>query len=694
MRSRGLLLRVRTALRRVVGRLVLASVALALAVPAPVAATTGRTDGDAPARVTAAPLPAPRGTTTLVSKSRDGGFPDGRSDGPAISGDGRWVAFASTAPDIVRGDTNGTSDVFLVDRTGGRTIRLPVLRGMVPRDGFAAQPAISADGRVVAFTYQPPPSDLAGPRPSQVLAYDRATGTSTLVSPSPQGSPGTGASEPAVSADGRYVAFTQNWGWIGSPNDAVVRFDRREARSVVVSKARNGRTVSGTSITPSISGDGSLVAFASDGGRQLVAETVGPGFQVFVRDLDANTTRLVSAARDGGAANGASGDPAISRDGRYVAFASAATNLAGGPGAGSAGLFRRDLRTGRTIMVSLTPDGTASRGSSLGPSIGPNGNMVAFTSSSTDLAPTGGQAGPSALDSPRVTDVYLRDIAAGETVLISVTVDGRASQQDGNRSESPALAGNGRYVAFASDSPRLVDGDTGRRSDVFLRDLPPVPTLTPSVLDLGARAVGLKSAPGAVVLSNTGWSPLTVKSAVVTGAHRKDFTVVSDGCAKRVLKRNQACTVSVVFRPVRKGKRSATLAIADSYTGSPRTASLRGSGSQAVLTLDPPVGPPGIVTIVEGAGFPSGSTVRLHWSEGITPQLDDVVADAVGSFRVPVLVFHNDVTGRRDLVAESVAGDAFPGVEAEMDVVAPSAIPPTFARLRIVDLPFMLVFRR
>jgi hypothetical protein len=248
-------------------------------------------------------------------------------------------------------------------------------------------------------------------------------------------------------------------------------------------------------------------------------------------------------------------------------------------------------------------------------------------------------------------------------------------------------------VAFTSNSPRIVGGDPNKTYDVFLRDLPPVPVLTPVSLDLGAGAVGTTSAPGAATLANAGWSRLAVTGSSIGGGDKKDFRIVLDGCKDRVLRRNEACSVSVVFSPTAKGTRTATLAIADNHTGSPRTVRLRGQASQARLKLDPEIGPPGIVTVATGTGFPPGSLVSLRWSEGMTPTMADVTADEKGRFSVQVLVFHNDRTGPRDLIAESATGSGFPPTTAEMLVVKPTTVPPMFAQLRIVDLPIVLVMR-
>lgn len=683
-----------------------------LLVPVSVAGA-GRQGSSTPGggRITAAPVTVPPGRTSLVSKNRKGGYPNGSSLGPVVSADARFVAFASSATNLVAGDDNGTQDVFLVDRETGDTIRLPVMQGPVPTGGSASEPSISADGRVVAFTFQPPPGASVA-LGSIVVAYDRMTGSTTTVSTVVRGSLSASARQPSVAADGRFVAFTSNADLVGEGEavDDVFRYDRETGVMAIVSVNRDGRRIAGQAASPSISGDGNVVAFVSDAGRSVTFEDPGAGSQIYARDMAAKRTERVSMAAGGRAANGAASDPAISGDGRYVAFASRATNLASGPGAGAPGLFRRDRQTGTTILVSLTPRGTAAQGASGQPSITLDGSVVAFTSASQDLV-AARSGGVMLAASRQPADVFVRDITAGETVLVSVTLDGGSTFGAGSRSHSPAVAGGGRYVAFASDSPRMAKGDRGTFTDVFLRDRvpvppvpaatpppqtakPPAPTITPPELDLGSLALGAAGAPGAAVLTNAGGSPLRVIGASITGVQASSFSIVMDGCADRVLAPGEGCSVSVVFMPDGEGDRSARLEIADAYAGSPRTVRLLGRVSRGMVTLDPPIGPPGMVVVAIGSGFPAGIGINLAWSDGITPDLGEIVTDANGGFRVGVLVFHNDVTGIRDLLVEPADGTALPPTRARMRVTQATVVPPGFWMIRRpAGVPPWLLFR-
>ena len=229
---------------------------------------------------TGAPLPAPPGTTSLVSYRFGGSAGAGPAGGGpsaqvSISADGRYVAFTSNAPDLVTGDTNGALDVFVLDRSTRRMTRLGLPGGVpVPPGGSAQQPSISADGRIVAYTYQPPSSFTAVALGSLVLAWDRTTGAVEVVSKNTAGNNAPGSRQPSVSADGRYVAFVSDnasvAGRDGNGKPDVFRYDRTAKQTVLISARADGiSTPSGTSNDPSISADGNLVAFASDAGGTI-----------------------------------------------------------------------------------------------------------------------------------------------------------------------------------------------------------------------------------------------------------------------------------------------------------------------------------------------------------------------------------------------------------------------------------------
>ena len=185
-----------------------------------------------------------------------------------------------------------------------------------------------------------------------------------MVSRNSKGSPAGGSREPSVSANGRFVAFTSdNQDIVAGDNDNadVFRYDRRTRQTRPISVGFSGNLTSSTNSAPSISADGNLVAFVSDGGDVIVPTNTGNGTQVYLRDVRAGTTEQVSVAV-AGPPNGPSGAPAISGDGNAIAFESAATNIARNDGNGAPDVFLRDRRAGTTVLVSATPDGQSGGG--------------------------------------------------------------------------------------------------------------------------------------------------------------------------------------------------------------------------------------------------------------------------------------------------------------------------------------------
>ena len=259
---------VRAALRHVTRRVAAVALGLALIIPAPSTApvvasaapgggpppvATPSSVGPAPVAgppVVAAPPVVPlQARTTLVSRTGTGDFPDNRSVTPSISADGRYVAYSSFATDIRPPKAGAASPaIFVYDTVARTTIRLPNPPSLRP-GGTAIDPSISGKGEVVAFTYQEPFDDSGANKGPWVVAWTRATNRTTIVSRTPQGAPVAGATEPSVSANARFVAYTARNADIvpRGGNDAnVVRYDLRSHRTVVVSIGQRGSVSPGT----------------------------------------------------------------------------------------------------------------------------------------------------------------------------------------------------------------------------------------------------------------------------------------------------------------------------------------------------------------------------------------------------------------------------------------------------------------
>lgn len=362
-----------------------------------------------------------RGFTELISvgTSQSGGRPptNGISLNPSISDDGRFVAFASDSTTFagatVAADTNNARDVFLRDRRG-RTTRVSVTQALGQTNGASDNPDISGDGMAAAF----------------------ATVATNM-----------GADANAV-AD-VYIYFQDPIFGFGS----VFR----------VSEDENGVEPDGPSNRPSVSFDGRYVAFESSATNLHPDDTAGNS-DVFVKDLLTGTVSICSLASDGSGSDGDSGLPAISPDGRLVAFVSNATNLVDDDFNDLADVFVHDLQDGTTERVSLSTagdEGDADSGvltvfPNLGrPSISADGNVVAFISDASSLDPDDGNG---------VTDVFIRRRAEGTTDRVSVTTGGLEGDL---ASLSASISADASTVGFTSNATNLIFDDTNGALDVF-----------------------------------------------------------------------------------------------------------------------------------------------------------------------------------------------------------------------------------
>lgn len=339
------------------------------------------------------------GTTELISKSSSGAMGNGGSTQPSISSDGQTVAFHSYASNLVAGDTNGHSDVFVHDVRTGTTSRASVTSAgsqvthTGPGTNPTGPPSISANGRYVGFSSSAVGLAAGDDTSTQPKAYlhDRTAGTTEVVSRNTVNAvvgvlPGSAVSP---SADGQRVAFYSGAevvpGDLNSDPDVFIR-NRGAGTTVQVSAGEDG------SSQFTMSADGNVVAFhsTSDG---LVPGTTHALGDLFVHDFAKGTTERINVASNGTAANGRSLRPALSADGRYVAFVSDATNLVPGDTNGSRDVFRHDRQTRTTVRASVNHRGaqsTDSRGAAT-PSISGDGQHVAFESYDRSLTPAGTQ---------------------------------------------------------------------------------------------------------------------------------------------------------------------------------------------------------------------------------------------------------------------------------------------------------------
>jgi len=399
------------------------------------------------------------------------------------------VAFKSFATDLVAGGTNGNGHIFVRDRQTGITTIVSVHSDGTEGDHDSNFPSISADGRYVAFQSQADnliDGDTNLFFLSDILVHDRQTGITSLVSVDWTGAQGDGpSSSPSISADGRYVAFESEADLVAGDTsffDIFVR-DLQTGATTLVSVDSTGNQANGNSYSPAISGDGRYVAFESFATDLMAGGTNGNG-HIFVRDRQTGITTIVSVHLDGTEGDHDSNFPSISADGRYVAFQSQADNLVDGDANlfPSSDIFVHDLQTGTTTLVSVDSTGIQGTGDSSSPSISADGRYVAFQSQADNLVGGDTNLFPS-------SDIFVHDLQTGITTLVSV--DSTGIQGNGD-SSAPSISSDGKYVAFDSEAD-LVAADNGLFYDIFLYEresLPPTVDSTSPAHNSNGVAVG------------------------------------------------------------------------------------------------------------------------------------------------------------------------------------------------------------
>ena len=407
----------------------------------------------------------------LVSVASDKTRANGASSQASISANGRYVVFTSNATNLVAGDTNGVSDVFLHDRATGETTRVSVGSGGVEATGGQSTSGfISDDGRYVAFLSQATnlvAGDTNGVR--DAFVYDRTNNVTTRVSTATAGTEGDqNAFEVGISSDGRYIPFASSATNIvaGDTNGAADVFfhDRNTGITSRESLTAGGGEATGGAVSQQvkISRDATVVAFSSDQ-TNIVAGDTNADNDIFVRDLTAGTTTRVSVATGGTEGlGGFSLNPFVSGDGRVVAWFSSMTNLVAGDTNAVQDVFVHERATGVTSRVSVASDGSqTTTGNSSNPALNADGRYVVFHSDSTNLV---------AGDTNAATDVFLRDRLNSTTTRLSQSVNDGA--QANGASNAAMISLDCSSVVFQSAATNLVTGDTNAVQDIFVVTLP------------------------------------------------------------------------------------------------------------------------------------------------------------------------------------------------------------------------------
>ena len=430
--------------------------------------------------------------TTLISVNRFGngsGNQASLNNAMSMSANGRFVAFVSDSSNIVVNDTNNTTDVFVRDRQTGQTILVSMnAAGTGPGNQFSRAPTITPDGRFVVFISAS--SNLVNDDAAQLIhedvyIRDLQSGTTRLVSRNAtgnaRGNGSAGLFDPlGVSDDGRFVVFTSVATDLtttpdnNNQTDVFVRDLQTNTTKLVSINQTASAAGDGHADLPVITPDGRFVAFRSNA-KDLVALNIGFRRQVFVRDLQTNTTKLVTPNRFGNAGGNGDVDPvadrnlSISANGRFIAYVTDASDMVANDTNNSHDIFVRDTQLETTSLVGVDRDGFPSLSGYSGQfRMTPDGRFVVFISGSDSLVNN---------DVNQQLDVFVRDLQTNTTTLITVNQFGSAAGIGiGNGpfiSEflKPTISDDGRYVSFISHAGNLANiPDNNGVLDVFVRD--------------------------------------------------------------------------------------------------------------------------------------------------------------------------------------------------------------------------------
>lgn len=449
---------------------------------------------------------AAAGDVTRVSVDSSGGQANAYSYSGQISADGRFVAFDSDANNLVPNDTNNFSDVFLRDRQLGTTVRVSVDANGAETNNGSGAPAVSADGRFVAFE-----SDatnlIAGDTNgfTDIYLKDMQTGAVTRVSVDSSGAQAdNNSSSPSISGDGRYVAFATDADNL-APNDV------NGVRDIIVRDVQGGVTMrasvdaNATSFDPVISLDGRFVAFSSSATNLVGGDTNGKT-DVFVFAIQTGQVTRESINTNGEQGDQDSSYPAISGDGRYLAFASGSTNFMTEDTNQQTYAYVRDRQLG-TLTLASVDDGFPMLGHVYGIVISANGRYLVF-----DFDQWG--------DGAPQTEFYLHDRETNQTISTGLksTIDGFGGPI------GPSLSSDGLLLAFASSAANLVSNDTNGMRDIFVKELAFPVDVSPTVFFVQhSCGIGCSSPADQVI-----YFAVTFSEAV-TGVDASDFALTLGG---------------------------------------------------------------------------------------------------------------------------------------------------------------------
>ncbi len=378
-----------------------------------------------------------------------------------IGDNGYYVIFESEASDLVENDTNGSSDIFVYDRIERQVSRVSVASDGTEGNGISYSPAISRSTRIIAFV-STSSNLVAGDNNNKadVFVHDPDTGITILVSKTSSGVIGNGnSSDVFVSCYGEYIAFASDSTNLVpadvNRNRDVFVHDLETGETKLVSKSSEGNFGNDTSKTPIINQSGRYVSFASRASN-LIADDYNYTWDIYVHDLETSVTWRISEAPDNSGGNSSSIYPTINCLGTHIVFISYASNLVAQDNNYSADVFVYDIAADSLSRVNVSSSGEEANDYTYFASLSTGGRYVVFESDATNLVND---------DLNGMTDIFVHDMVSGETIRVSVAYDGTESN---GYSYQPSISGDGLFVSFESEATNLVQDDLNNRTDIFI----------------------------------------------------------------------------------------------------------------------------------------------------------------------------------------------------------------------------------
>lgn len=431
--------------------------------------------------------------TEYVSISSNGTLSNGYSGEPSVSADGRYVAFSSYANNLVTNDTNYQSDIFVRDSVSNVTERVSISSNGNEANSDCYNPSISGDGRYITFNSYANNLVLNDNNYySDVFLHDRYLHTTIRISNSDTEEEVNGDSLAAsISSDGRYVVFMSYATNLvlndtNTFNDIFI-YNISSGTTKRVSVTSTGGETNSNSFNPGISSDGRFVVFTSDA-NNLVANDTNGWLDIFVKDLKLNLITRISVSNSGEEGNGDSIQPSISGDGTCIAFTSYADNLSPNDGNYKSDIFVYNQLTKKIDRISI--NGEEINKDSHDPAISENGRYIVFIigKSQPIVAKISNELNNvSFTDDKYVNGLFCYDTLFGTTKLISISDEGEIAN---DYCDEPAINSDGSYVVYSSGADNLVGNDDNLSTDIFVYIKKSSPasfsgTITPEIVKSG-----------------------------------------------------------------------------------------------------------------------------------------------------------------------------------------------------------------